>query len=340
MNDIEECIQTLIKIDRSTDLNKKDKIQELSIHLEKAINEKDARILNQLKMLNLDEDIKSILRLIYWIRDKNNLSFSNVWIAKCLSKKFKMEDMGRPSGESPTVRLTDNYIKENANELIDRIKQLTKPPAPDIKIKVKKESIDLQGWTKKTSLELVELAKKIDEDEEFEEDLDKEIAEKIRMVRDGRFATTWARYEAIIAATNMTKSLTHAIAEEQRPLTRVEITHNEHSCRECYCEGEPKNKCSCHCHRTIQKMTTKGLKWAIKHNKRLGEYDETMRRLGDTDRDDICPFIKRMFTNPNMDKHLSRDNKMDILTNHIEKEICIRCETFLDAHPKFFSSGA
>jgi len=340
MNDIESCIQRLIKVDRTNELSKRDIIQELANHLDSAILKNDARVLNQLKMLKLEADVKSIVRLICWIRDKNNLSFSDEWIRKSLSKKYK-DDRGRTvTQESPTVRLSDNYIKENAEQLADRIKQLTKPPAPDIKIKVKKESIDMQGWTKKTALEMVELAKKIDEDEKLTSELDDEIAERLRMVRDGRFATTWARYEGIIAATNMTKSLTHAIAEEQRALTRSEIIHNEDSCSECFCDGFPKDKCSCHCHRTIQKMTTKGLKWAIKHNKRLGEFDETMKRLGDTDRDDICPFIKRMFTNPNMDKHLSKDNKMDILTNHIEKEQCIRCEMFLDKHPGFFNTGS
>jgi len=338
MNDIENCIQRLIKVDRTNELSKKDIIQELANHLDVAILRNDARVLNQLKMLKLEVDVKSIVRLICWIRDKNNLSFSDDWIRKSLTKKYKDERGRITTQESPTVRLSDNYIKDNSNELLDRIKQLTKPPAPDIKIKVKKDSIDLQGWSRKTSLELVELAKKVDEDEEFSDELDDEIAERVRMVRDGRFATTWSRYEGIIAATNMTKSLTHAIAEEQRALTRIEIIHNEDSCSECYCDGEPKDKCTCHCHRTIQKMTTKGLKWAIKHNKRLGEFDETMRRLGDTDYDDICPFIKRMFTNPNMDKHLSRDNKMDILSNHIEKEQCIRCEMFLDKHPDFFAA--
>ena len=113
---------------------------------------------------------------------------------------------------------------------------------------------------------------------------------------------------------------------------------NEKNCNECYCAGEPHAKCNCHCHRTTQEMTTKGLKWAVKHNKRLGEFDESMKRIADMDREDICPAMKTLFTNPNMDKHMSHDDKMNILTRHIEKEQCIRCEMFLESHPTFFEA--
>lgn len=335
--DIETLIRELVNIDKRDHTLKKDKIRELSELLAKAIREKNPRILNQLKIIGEPEEEKSILALLKWYRDKYNLSFSTNYIRKCISKKYIRQISGK--GESPIIRLSDNYIRDNLEEIQERIKKITQGKAQDIKIKLKKDTIDMQGWKSLIALELVLLAKKIEEDENIDKDLEKEIADRIRMVRDGRFATTWSHYEAIIAAAETTKSLTHAIAEEFRPLTIDEIDKNQKNCRECYCDGMPKNKCNCHCHRTTQEMTTKGLKWAIKHNKKLGEFDERYKRIGNTDRDDLCPHIKTLFTNPNMDKHLSQDDKLNLLTKHIETENCIRCQIFLDEHPEFFKVG-
>ena len=334
--DINFILNELMKLDNKDDKLKKQRIRELADELSRLIKEKNPRILNQLKIINEPEEDKSILALVKWYRNKHNLSFSTDYISKCIPIKY-IRIRESKGGESPMVRLSQNYVKDHLSELQEMIKEVTKGAAQDIKIKVRKETIDKQGWKSLIALELVELAKKIDEQEIVEPELEKEIAERLRMVRYGRFATTWAHYEAIIAACNTTKSLTHAIAEEHRPLTRGEIDKNEHNCRECFCEGAPK-KCTCHCHRTTQQMTTKGLKWAIKHNRRLGEFDEHYKRIGNTDHDDICPHIKSLFSNPNMDKHLSQDNKMDLLTKHIEDEQCIRCEMFLDEHPEFFKS--
>ena len=331
-----EAIKNLIEFDKTNIDTKKTLVRNLAEELDKAIIRKDARTLNQLVLLGLPNDISSISMLIKYLIRKNKISIDPNWITLNLLQKHKTNKGPELKTEAPVIRLSDNYIKEHADELQERIKEQTRGPAQDIKIKIKKETIDLQGWKSSISLELVELAKKIDEDETVDKELEEEIAARLKMVRDGRFATTWSRYEATIAAVETTKSLTHAIAEEQRPLTRVEIVKNEGGCRECFCSGAPKD-CNCHCHRTTQKMTTKGLKWAIKHNKRLGEFDEKMKRIANTDHDDVCPFIKSLFTNVNIDKHMNHSNKMDILTNHIEKDQCIRCEEFLDSHPGFFT---
>lgn len=335
--DINFILDELVKLDNKDDKLKKQRIRELADELSRLIKEKNLRILNQLKIINEPEEDKSILSLVKWYRNKYKLSFSTDYISKCIPNKY-VKVREPKGGESPIIRLSQNYVKEHLPELQEMIKEVTRGAAQDIKIKIRKDTIDLQGWKSPISLELVELAKKIDEQETVDPEMEKEIVERLRMIRDGRFATTWSHYEAIIVACNTTKSLTHAIAEEHRPLTRVEIIKNEGSCRECFCEGAP-NKCNCHCHRTVQQMTTKGLKWAIKHNKRLGEFDEHFKRIGNTDHDDVCPHIKSLFSNPNMDKHLSQDNKMDLLTKHIDTEQCIRCEMFLNEHPEFFTSG-
>jgi len=332
---IETLIKELVRLDANQDKQKKEVIRQLADELSQLMINNHPRIINQLKIINEPREDKSILALLKWYRNKYKLSFSTDYISKCIPKKYVRERVSK-GGESQVIRLTENYVREHLEELQEKIKDVTRGAAQDIKIKVRKDTIDLQGWKSLISLELVELAKKIDEQETVDPELEKEIAERLRMVRDGRFATTWAHYEAIIAACNTTKSLTHAIAEEHRPLIRAEIIKNESSCRECYCEGAPKSNCNCHCHRTIQQMTTKGLKWAIKHNPRLGEFDEHYKRIGNTDHDDICPHIKSLFTNPNMDKHLNQSDKMNLLTKHIEDEKCIRCEMFLDEHPEFF----
>jgi hypothetical protein len=332
--EIEDNIKELISLDNKT--KKKDVIKRLAKNLETAIKQDDPRIINLLQLLEKPKQLDSVVDLIKWIIKDKQLDIGDTTLYDSLDDKYKKER--EKTGEAKIVRLSDNFIKEHTDELLERIKTLNKGAAKDIKIKIKKDTIDLQGWNSLISLELVELAKKIDETEETDKELEKEIAERLRMVRDARFATTWSRYEAIVAAVNTTKSLTNAIDEEYVPLKREIIINNEHNCDECYCDGEPKNSCKCHCHRTTQDMTTKGLKWAVKHNKRLGEFDEHMKRIGNTDHDDICPAIKTLFTNPNMDKHLSSSDKMNLLTKHIEKEQCIRCEMFLDDHPEFFKS--
>jgi hypothetical protein len=333
---IEDNITLLIKIDKENEKKKQETILELARNLQVAIKQQSPRTMNRLKMLNLPTDNTAIARFIIWIIKNNKLSIGKSWVYENIPKTCKEEYDSK--GRSPEVLLSNNYIKEHAEELLYKIKELVRTPAKDIKIKIRKDVIDQQGWKTRIAYALVQLAKKVEEDETVDEELDKEISEKINMVKDGRFATTWARYEAIVVATNTTKSLTKAIEEEWTPLKRQEIMKNEKGCRECYCSGEPHAKCNCHCHRTTQEMTTKGLKWAVKHNKRLGEFDESMKRIADMDREDICPAMKALFTNPNMDKHMSHDDKMNILTRHIEKEQCIRCETFLDLHPTFFEA--
>ena len=335
-SEIEVSINKLIRLDEITVKEKKEIILEIGDKLEKAIKNRSPRTLNRLKLLGLKEETQSIAQLISWIIEKNNLSIGKTWLYHEVPKKWKHEKTS--SGESDIVRLSDKYLEEHAEELMEKLRRITQGPAKDIKLKTKKtDDIDKQGWNTKTALALVLLAKKIDE-EGVEKELDDEISDKINMVKDGRFATTWGRYEAIVVAVQTTKSLTHAIEEEQRPLTREEITKNENNCKECYCEGSPKSKCDCHCHRTTQAMTTNGLKWAIKHNKRLGEFNESIKRISDMEREDICQSMKRLFTNPNMDKHLTHDDKMNLYTRHIEKEQCIRCEMFLEEHPEFFKS--
>ena len=332
-DEIQSNIKELISLDNKS--RKKDIIKKLARNIELAIKEDNARILNQFKIIEKPAQLDSIAELIKWIIKDKKLDIGDTTLYDSLEQKYKKER--EKIGQSDIVRLSDNYVRDHSDELLDRIKDLNRGAAKDIKIKVRKETIDLQGWNSLIALELVKIAKKIDETEEPDKELEKEIADRLKMVRDGRFATTWAHYEAIVAAVNTTKSLTHAIEEEQIPLRREEIITNEHACGECFCAGEPRSNCNCHCHRTTQDMTTKGLKWAIKHNKKLGEFDETMKRLGNTDRDDICPSMKSLFTNPNMDKHLSSNDKMNLLVKHIEKETCIRCEMFLNAHPEFFS---
>lgn len=138
MGSLEDIIKELIELDGSNKVKKKDIVIRLAKELKLLIEQKNYRILNQLSMLNLDEDPKSIAHLINWICKKNKLSISRTWILNNLPREFKQEKGQEKSEEKPVVRLTDNFITEHKDELLERIKELTKGPAQDIKIKVRR----------------------------------------------------------------------------------------------------------------------------------------------------------------------------------------------------------
>jgi len=337
--DREHLITEINKISKANKQQLKPLIIKLTRNLAKTLKRPEVIIWAKLEGIENPQP-KDVCRILLRLKKKNDWVFSRTTLYDYCPAEFK-ETQKEQSNENKPVRLTDDYLKENIEDIMDRIKEINKGPAKDIKIKVRKDMVDLQEWNNELSLELMLLAKKIHETfEEKDKELIKEIAERVRMARDARFATTWAHYEGIVAAVSASKSLNKAIEEEKYPLTRIEVIKNEHSCRECYCDGEPKvsgkSSCKCHCHRTVQEMTTKGLKWALKHNKKLGEFDEHYKRIGNMDHEDLCPHIKTMFTNPNMDKHLTQDTKLSLLSAHIEREKCVLCEMFRDSHPDFF----
>jgi hypothetical protein len=315
-------------------------IQKLAANIAGSLDRPEVK--NWAKLEGIENpETKDVIRIILRLKKKNEWAFSRTMIYDYIQPEYKDTQIEQ-SQENKPQRITDDFLlSEKWDELEERRKELLKGPAKDVKIKTKKDEIDLQDWNNPLSLELVLLAKKIhDEYDEKQKEIIKEIADRIRMVRDARFATTWAHYEGIVVAINASKSLTKAIDEEKYTLTRDEIDKNEKKCEECYCHGAPKKDCGeCHCHRTVQEMTTKGLKWALKHNKRLGELDEHFKRIGNMDHEDLCPHIKALFSNPNMDKHLSFDDKLNMLSSHIEREQCIRCEMFKEEHPDFFKEG-
>lgn len=336
----ESIISELNEISSNVTKKLKPLIQKLADNISKTLDRPEVKIWAKNEGIDNPTE-KDIARIILRLKKKNNWSFGRTAIYDYIQPQYK--DSDHITQENKPQRITDDFLlSEKWNELEERRKQLMKGPAKDIRVKTKKDEVDLQGWNNELSLELTLLAKKIHDeyDEEKQKELIKEIAERVRMARDARFATTWARYEGIVVAISAAKSLTKAIEDEKYSLTRDEIIRNEHNCRECYCQGEPKaegsGKCKCHCHRTVQEMTTKGLKWALKHNKKLSEFDEHFKRIGNMDYEDLCPHIKTLFSNPNVDKHVSHDDKLNMLETHIEREQCVKCEMFRDEHPEFF----
>ena len=338
-DDISEKIQQLVLIDKSSAKSKKELIQKIAKDIDKAIQEKNPRILNQFKMIGKEPEQKNIAYYLNRIREDKELSFKSAWLYKCLDGRYKTERDTK--GSAPTVRLTQNYVNDHIDELKEMLKEATKGPAKDIKVKIKKDEIDTQGWNNIVAFELVQLAKKLEEDKsDVDPDFLKEIALRIKMVKDARFATTWARYEAISVAVNCSKSLTKALEDEKHNLSRDELNRNEKNCRECYCQGSPKPECKkCHCHRMTQDMTTKGWKWAKKHNRPLAEFDEHFAQIGNMDNEDLCPHIKALFTNPNMNKFVNQEDKLDMFHKHIDgKDGCVKCDLFYQEHPDFFKT--
>lgn len=336
----ENIINEINDISKSTSGKLKPLVEKLAENIANTLDRPEVK--NWAKNEGIDNpEKKDVAKIIERLKKRNEWAFSTNTLYRYIPQRYKNIYKDGESQENKPVRLTDDFLKANEEIIIERLKELNKGPAKDIKIKIRKDEVDLNGWNNELSLELVLLAKKInDEYKKEDEEMIKEIAERVRMARDARFATTWAHYEGIVAAISASKSLTKAIEDEKYPLNRDEIMRNESNCSECYCNGPPKHECkNCHCHRTVQEMTTKGLKWALKHNKKLGEFDEHFKRIGNMDHEDLCPHIKTMFTNPNMDKHLSYDDKLNMLSSHIEREQCIRCEMFRDEHPDFFKEG-
>lgn len=335
----EKLISEISSISKNAKERLKPLIQKLAVNIANSLDRPEVKIWAKNEGIDSPEK-KDVARIILRLKKKNEWAFGRTALYDYIQAEYKDTQLEQ-SQENKPVRLTDDFLKDNEEMIMERLKKLNQGAAKDVKIKTKKDEIDLQNWNNPLSLELALLAKKIDEEYTDEQkELIKEIADRVRMARDARFATTWAHYEGIVVAINASKSLTKAIDEEKYTLTREEIDNNEKKCEECYCHGAPKKDCGeCHCHRTVQEMTTKGLKWALHHNRRLGEFDEHFKRIGNMDHEDLCPHIKSLFSNPNMDKHLSHDDKLNMLSAHIEREQCIRCEMFKDEHPDFFKEG-
>jgi len=320
--------------------DKKQIILDLSKNLDKSLKQKRPDIMNQLQILSLEPDVRSISTLIKRIRDKNNWSVSDKWIELVLPAHYKRET--KPSTtQAEAVYLSDNYLKENADIILSRIKDVTKGPAKDIKVKERIKDVEEYDWACHFAQELVKLAINMEKEHEGKHDksLCSEYAKRAKSTRDRRFATSINNYEAIIIGVHASTSLKNAIAGEWEFLTRWDIQDNEIKCTECLGHAQcEKEKCGCVCHRVIKPMTTKGLKYAIKTNEYLKDWDKQIQRLTLLN-NDICRIGKVLLEYKKTEEFLDLRDKKKLIFNHIERDECLQCEIFLEKHPKFFEKN-
>ena len=227
--------------------DKKEIIQDLAKNLERSLKAKRPDIMNQLQILSLEPDVRSISTLIKRIRDKNNWSVSDRWVDKILPSYYKIREL-EPKVTGQQVYLSDNYLKENADIILSRIKDVTKGPAKDIKIKERIRDVEEYDWACHFAQELVKLAINMEKEHEGKHDkgLCSEYAKRAKSTRDRRFATSINNYEAIIIGVHASTSLKNAIAGEWEFLTRWDIEDNEKKCTECLGHSQcEKEKCGC-----------------------------------------------------------------------------------------------
>ncbi|MFM7797060.1 MAG: hypothetical protein ACKO7N_09890, partial [Candidatus Nitrosotenuis sp.] len=94
-------------------------------------------------------------------------------------------------------------------------------------------------------------------------------------------------------------------------------------------------KCKCQCHRVIRPMTTKGLKYAVKTNDKLQEWDKQVKRLIEI-KNDLCRIGKIILDNPKTKKLLGENEMRKMINAHIERDECLQCDLFLEKNPQFF----
>jgi len=82
-------------------------------------------------------------------------------------------------------------------------------------------------------------------------------------------------------------------------------------------------------------MTTKGLKYAIKTNDKLRDWDSQCKRLVEL-KNDLCRVGKIILDNPKTKKLLGETEMRRMINAHIERDDCIQCDVFLEKNGDFF----
>ena len=333
-----EIIDKLAKVSDSI-RDKKDLILKLAQNIEKNLNKPD--ILNMCSIIGIENPTKdNISAIIKRLRDKHFTSISNSWIQDVLPKEYKRAYDKEESEKTQVVRLSENYIQEHAEELKAKIKAVEQKnnPAKEIISKARIPDMEKYTWNCWLAEEIALLAIKLEKEhnEKHEDKLCKEFSKRAKSTRDARFATNMNAYEAIILAVNTTQSLKNAISGEWEFKTLYEILDDMDKCRECLGFDQcRKEKCKHECHRVVRPMTTKGLKWAMRKNEDLKEWDNEIKRLI-TDADDLCHMAKTILKNPKSKKLLGEKEQLKLFYKHIENFDCMQCETFIEKHPDFF----
>jgi len=329
-------------------------ILELAVHLEVGIKARRPEILNKLQGILAQSDkprgqeeitIKLICQLIKKIKSQHFPNVSNVWIEKVLPSKYKEEARNKPTEKLIlSEHITDANLYQILPDIENRIRRMKDSgPSKDIKIKETVGSISSYTWKCPTAQELARLSIKMEKEHEKEHDENYclKSSKAIRMARDGRYATTMSRYQAIIIGAEHTKSLANVAEGEFTWLQRWQVETNERKCTECLSHSDcASRKCNHVCHEIIKKLTTKGVKWAVNTNEELKVLQKRMRRL-ENQSDDMCDLMKVVFNNPYTGKKLNQADKKTLMARHVDikGDDCDQCLMFISDHPDFFREG-
>lgn len=312
-------------------------IIQLADHLARGIDERRPEIINKIKGIYYKEgrpmpelNRRMVSQLMNKIKKEYFNTVSQQWIIMCLPDDYKVEYKERQIEKKQILssEISDENLYQITPELVKRINHMKpKIPAKDIRIKNIQKDIEYAEWDCPVSEELARLAieceKKHSKDHDHEKC--KEAALAVRMARDGRFTTTWSKYQAIIVGAEITKSLNNMTDDVFEELTRWQVAENERKCIECLgLNNCASSKCTHHCHSFKKHLTTKGIKWVVNHSTPLKNLQKTMTLLV-SDSDDMCDLMKMVFTNAEMNAKMTQWDKKKLMASHIKKADCDQC---------------
>lgn len=332
----QRIIDKISNISDKLSLELKPLIQKLADNIAKNLDKEEIRVMAKLEGIENPEktDIASIINRL---REKYNWTFGKTTLYTYIQNEYKNSSVQK---YSQPIRVNDAWYENNFEEIVDKIKEIKKKrmPAKDIISKAKIDEMERYDWKCWFAQEIAFLAIKLEQEhaEKHDDTMCKEYCKRARTTRDSRFATDINSYEAIILAMNSAQSLKNAIAGEWEFKTFWEIIDDMGNCKECLGLEQCKHdKCKCQCHRVIRPMTTKGLKYAIKTNDKLREWDKQVKNLIEI-KNDLCRIGKIILDNPKTKKLLGENEMRKMINAHIEREECVQCDMFLEKNPQFF----
>jgi len=333
----QEIIDKLSKISESVSKDIKPLVQRLAKNIAKNLDKQEIIVMAKNEGIS-NLELTDVATIVNRLRKKHNWAFGKTMLYSYIQPEYKKSD---PNAEySQPVRLNEKYIEEHFDEIKDMLKSVKEKhqPAKDIISKSKIDDMEKYDWKCWFAQELAWLAIKMEHDhqEKHDDKLCKEYSKRAKTTRDSRFATDMNSYEAIILAMNTAQSLKNAIAGEWEFKTFWEIVDDMGKCKECLNYEQCKHeKCKHECHRVVRPMTTKGLKYAIKTNEKLHDWDKQVKKLTEL-KNDLCRIGKIVLDNPKTKKLLGDVEMRKMINAHIERDECIQCDIFLEKNPEFF----
>jgi len=349
INVTEEIINKIKEVAKIENVKLKPLILMLADHLAEGIKVNRPDVIAKLKtILSQDTEkprgqdeinIKLVSQLIKKIKNQHFPSVSDNWIMKVLPAKYKEEARNVVVEHIiHSENITDENLYRIKDDIKNRIRKMeTIGPSKDIKVKETTNSIENYTWNCHVAQELARLAIKMEKEHTtHDEKYCKDSAKAIKMARDLRFATTYSRYQALVIASEHTRSLANVSEGEWNVITRWEVEDNERKCGECLSKDHcASTQCNHVCHEIVKKLTTKGVKWAIRTNDKLNELQKGMKRLT-TQSDDLCDMMKAVFKNPHTTNKLNEGDKKNLMARHLKIDDCDECMLFTEDHPDFF----